>query len=58
MIGVTVDPDNETADVNSDNNSWPKKKSTSDFEKFKELKSVNLSYAVFASSLALIWFFK
>ena len=24
LIGVTVDPDQETADVNSDNNSWPK----------------------------------
>ena len=36
LIGVTVDPDQETADVNSDNNSWPKKESTSDFERFKE----------------------
>ncbi len=36
LIGVTVDPDKETADVNSNNNNWPKKESTSDFEKFKE----------------------
>ena len=36
LIGVTVDPDVETADVNSENNSWPKKESPSDFEKFKE----------------------
>ena len=36
LIGVTVDPDLETADVNSENNSWPKKESPSDFEKFKE----------------------
>ena len=36
LIGITVDPDLETADVNQDNNSWPKKESPSDFEKFKE----------------------
>jgi aminopeptidase N len=36
LVGVTVDPDLETADVNVDNNSWPKKESTSDFDKFKE----------------------
>jgi len=36
LIGVTVDPDLETADVNVDNNSWPKKEMPSDFEKFKE----------------------
>jgi hypothetical protein len=36
LIGVTVDPNKETADVNSNNNNWPKKESTSDFEKFKE----------------------
>ena len=26
LVGVTVDPDLETADVNADNNSWPKKR--------------------------------
>ena len=36
LVGVTVDPDEETADVNPDNNSWPKKETPSDFEKFKE----------------------
>jgi len=36
LVGVTVDPDLETADVNADNNSWPKKESASDFDKFKE----------------------
>ena len=36
LVGVTVDPNLETADVNADNNSWPKKESTSDFDKFKE----------------------
>ena len=36
LVGVTVDPDQETADVNPDNNSWPKKETPSDFEKFKE----------------------
>ena len=36
LIGVTVDPDLETADVNLDNNNWPKQETPSDFEKFKE----------------------
>ena len=36
LIGVTIDPDLETADVNLDNNNWPKKEAPSDFEKFKE----------------------
>lgn len=36
LAGVTVDPDLETADVNLDNNNWPKKEAPSDFEKFKE----------------------
>jgi len=35
LVGVTVDPDNETADVNTENNSWPKKEAPSDFDKFK-----------------------
>ena len=35
LIGVTIDPDLETADVNLDNNNWPKKEASSDFEKFK-----------------------
>ena len=36
LIGVTVDPDLETADINLDNNNWPKQETPSDFEKFKE----------------------
>ena len=36
LVGVTVDPQLETADVNTDNNSWPKQEAPSDFEKFKE----------------------
>ena len=36
LVGVTIDPDLETADVNLDNNNWPKKEAPSDFEKFKE----------------------
>ena len=36
LVGVTVDPDLETADVNLDNNNWPKRETPSDFEKFKE----------------------
>ena len=36
LVGVTVDPDLETADANLDNNNWPKQETLSDFEKFKE----------------------
>ena len=36
LVGVTVDPDLETADVNLDNNNWPKRETPSDFEKFKD----------------------
>ena len=36
LIGVTIDPDLETADVNLDNNKLPKKEAPSDFENFKE----------------------
>ncbi len=35
IIGVKVDPDMETADIDISNNSWPKEKAASDFEKFK-----------------------
>ncbi|MBL4938845.1 MAG: M1 family metallopeptidase [Lutibacter sp.] len=34
IIKITIDPDEETADVNLSNNSWPKNKETK-FEKFK-----------------------
>ncbi len=33
---IVVDPDMETADVNVDNNSWPKSESKSEFEEYKE----------------------
>ena len=36
LIGVELDPDAETADINLNNNSWPVKKNISDFDKFKE----------------------
>ena len=36
LIGVELDPDAETADINLNNNSWPDKNNISDFEKFKE----------------------
>ncbi len=35
LIGVKVDPNLETADINLSNNSWPKKEASSDFERFK-----------------------
>ncbi|MEO2059357.1 MULTISPECIES: M1 family metallopeptidase [Mesonia] len=36
LESVVVDPDMETADVNTDNNSWPQKEEPNEFEQFKE----------------------
>ena len=36
LVGIVVDPKLETADVDTTNNSWPKKEEKSDFDKFKE----------------------
>ncbi|MAW09121.1 MAG: M1 family metallopeptidase [Flavobacteriaceae bacterium] len=36
LIGVELDPDAETADINLNNNSWPEINRMSDFDKFKE----------------------
>ncbi len=36
LTGITVDPEEKTADVDTSNNSWPLKTSKSDFDKFKE----------------------
>ena len=33
---IEVDPDEETADIDTSNNSWPKSKKLGDFSKFKE----------------------
>jgi hypothetical protein len=33
---IEVDPDEETADIDTENNSWPKRKKLGDFNKFKE----------------------
>jgi hypothetical protein len=35
IVGITVDPDLETADVDTSNNSWPREVSESEFDKFK-----------------------
>ncbi|MFD2567926.1 M1 family metallopeptidase [Pseudotenacibaculum haliotis] len=35
IVSITIDPDLETADVDTSNNSWPKKKEDSKFDKFK-----------------------
>lgn len=35
IVAITVDPDLETADVDTSNNSWPKEVKESEFEKFK-----------------------
>ena len=36
IVKITVDPDLETADVDTDNNSWPKPKKIGQFNKFKD----------------------
>ncbi len=36
LVGVVVDPKAETADIDTTNNSWPKKEEQTDFDKFKE----------------------
>ena len=36
IIGITVDPNLETADIDTTNNSWPKEVKSSDFDTFKE----------------------
>ena len=36
IVGVQVDPSEETADVNTTNNSWPREKVQTDFDRFKE----------------------
>ncbi len=36
IVKITLDPDLETADVDVDNNSWPKEVAKSEFEEFKE----------------------
>jgi hypothetical protein len=35
LVGVTIDPDEETADIDTSNNSWPKEEQVTDFDKFK-----------------------
>ena len=40
LIGITVDPDKETADIDTSNNSWPKEIKQSKFDQFKsEIKN-------------------
>jgi hypothetical protein len=36
LTGIVVDPKLETADIDTSNNSWPKKEGENDFDKFKE----------------------
>ncbi|WP_340075521.1 M1 family metallopeptidase [Leptobacterium sp. I13] len=36
LEGIIVDPNEETADIDTTNNSWPKKEQGTDFDKFKE----------------------
>ncbi|HET8809169.1 MAG TPA: M1 family metallopeptidase [Flavobacteriaceae bacterium] len=39
ITSIVVDPDLQTADVNLENNAWPKKKAANEFEKFKQKKN-------------------
>jgi hypothetical protein len=36
IVGIQVDPNEETADVNTTNNTWPREKAMTDFDRFKE----------------------
>ncbi|WP_370476933.1 M1 family metallopeptidase [Tamlana flava] len=36
IVSITVDPNEETADIDTSNNSWPQKIQQSDFDQFKE----------------------
>ena len=36
IVNIVVDPDEETADIDITNNSWPKKTEDNQFEKFKK----------------------
>ena len=36
LVGIVVDPKAETADIDTTNNSWPKKDQPSEFDQFKE----------------------
>ena len=36
IVSIQVDPDLETADIDTSNNSWPKEIKQSDFDQFKE----------------------
>ncbi len=36
LVGIIVDPEAETADIDITNNAWPKKEQKTDFDRFKE----------------------
>jgi hypothetical protein len=36
LVGIVVDPKQETADIDTTNNAWPKKDEKSDFDQFKD----------------------
>ena len=36
LVGIVVDPKLETADIDTSNNSWPRKERKNDFDRFKE----------------------
>jgi hypothetical protein len=36
LVGIIVDPKGETADIDPENNAWPREEAPSEFEQFKE----------------------
>ena len=38
IVKITVDPNQETADVDTSNNTWPRENKASEFDSFKEGK--------------------
>ncbi len=41
LTGVVVDPDEETADIDTSNNSWPQRKKLGEFDSFKKKEGKN-----------------
>ena len=39
IVGVQIDPDEKTADVNSTNNIWPRKINETNFDKFRKRRN-------------------
>ncbi len=40
---IMVDPDEETADIDTSNNAWPKRKKLGEFDNFKKSKKLHFN---------------